>query len=366
MLKISPSVLAITIASTAFAQDPVLEADGVMSHSSPQIQDMKQYAADQWTFVTNADGEDMLAARQGSILVIDNKVRGLLRIGDDEKHSDVFEKILIVDEEYKDGSYKGQFRVITNQSDEEYLIDAERHASFETGQNSPSAPAWVLLVPGNVDADGAWSLSAMGSAWQSNWKIPFRDGNTQFIPATTDADDVAALDEAYSLADLGLHFSDRYSANDVLFVGNKVSGELEISYWSAAKDPASTIEASGPLPEARDATALRGTLLDHFWGISSGEILTKAPKPEPESTLRYRFVGHPRIENGFMTGFVQILSKEETQETIETRLSTVEGLSVSNYEDHRNSVLLTFGYAGSDIDELISSLSAAGFTSEMF
>ncbi|NDV52801.1 hypothetical protein [Salipiger sp. PrR003] len=346
--------------------------------SSPQVDTLKsvrQISAREWLIEAGSDLHSMSSARTDAIHRAVEQVAFDLEMPEGALEADFIEKALILDESYDETGYHSLLRVLSRLEDSDFAISQSRETSFEsTAVPDAMRPAWVLVVPAVVRENGSWDIAQRNSTWASKWRIPFRDGVTQFVPATFDADDRKISEGAADFDVMSKHLKTRYGAAEILYAAQGAEGEVMISHWSADNGWMGTLSAGTGI-DTGNVTGLRATVLDGFWSTFPSSM-NRQPETMIDNTrltagtagaTRYRLVGAPRPNGDSLRGFIQIIAEEtEELETIRQKLSRVSGLELVRLEDHGSSYFGEYTYAGTDRQALAQALTIHGFSSDLF
>lgn len=328
----------------------------------------QQNDASSWTARVRVDGAGMAEARSSALAQAGRELARKLEVAEDRPQHEVLSKLLIVDERYQPESrrYEGTLHLVSAVPDPDYEVAERRTEAFETPAADASwRPNWVLVVPFDVEAGGAWDLSSSTSPWASRWKVPFRDGMTQFLPATIDAEDRAMARQAATLDEVAERLATRYQSEAVMLVARSSEGMIEIGRWIVG-NPLSfgtlgAFEAKGSL------TDLRARYLEAFWGgaPSSGYpalqdgVMAALEEAQVGGPVRFRLVGLPRPYGRGWEGHLQLIPGSRSWEAIEAEMRSIPGLSIMSSDDRGSSVLIRFV---SEIEDVSSLLADYGFS----
>ena len=352
------------LASSGAAQEAINSSvHGSFEPGSVEIVNSDQISAEEWTFRFRVRDVDMWNGRQKAIQGATDFIAVVLNQESGIPQHQVIDKMLILDEAYKadERSYEAYLRVHSALEDPAYQLASTRNASFESGGTKIAPPAWVLLVPANVE-DNVWSLSSKKAPWSSKWRIPFRDGATQFVPATVDADDMSAANKAEDLAEIASQLGKRYNAPAVLMVAKGSISDLEMAYFKP-DDDGNMLSVTGAVEtNLSDITTTRASTLESFWMLHQQLEEESQFVGEP---IRYRFVGRPRLDGYPTILTLQIIAAHTSGwDDIMRRLERLEGVQILRYSDHGSSYLVTLDYAGTP--DLEIQLEALNFTGSLF
>ncbi|WP_156883424.1 hypothetical protein [Salipiger mucosus] len=340
---------------------------------------VEQIGPREWILRTAVPDTGMSNARISSLDAAADHVGSILEVAPDAAQRDYLEKVLIVDEEITDGTYQAMLRVLSSRDDPEFAASQRRDTDFDSG-SVPDAlrPEWVMVVPASVSSDGAWDIARRNSTWASKWNIPFRDGATQFLPASFDADDRAVSDRSRDFDVLTDHLSDRYNADHILYVARSDNGEILLSHWSDANAWMGTISAGDGI-DISNYTNLRAAVLDGFWSTYGDAVRQPSATGSEHSdrtgqadtsngrATRYRLVGQPAADGGTIDGFLQVIDDGAiTTRDLQSKIQAVQGLTLASVEDHGSSFLVQFSWRGGTLPGLEQALANAGFSSDLY
>lgn len=334
-----------------------------------EILSWKQSDPTNWTAEVSIAGKDFREARLAALDEAAARLREEIRLPSSRPQHEYLAQLLITDESFKiDGQrYRASLRLASALPDPEFEIEERRVDAFDTGTEDVYRPGWVLVVPMDVDADGSWSLSPVGSAWSSRWKVPFRDGQTQFVPASIDADDRSRAKSSEDLVSLVRHLASRYQSEAIMMVAKSDDGNVRIGQWSPGggfrTSALGDFEASGSLTE------LRALYLEAFWeGAPRGHGADPTLREDIESVLAatqgpvtFREVGLPVSVSGGLSGHLQFILQGAAWPSVERRLRDVPGFDVSSIDDRGSSVLVRYF---TQVSDPIALLQAHGFSWE--
>jgi hypothetical protein len=336
---------------------------GTLDPGSVEIVDRDQISAEEWTFRLKVTDVDMMNGRQKAIKGATDFIAVVLNQDSYTPQHEVIKKMLILDESYdaSEEIYEAYFRVHSALEDPGYKLAATRNATFESDSEKTAPPAWVLLVPATLKGD-AWGLSGKKSPWSSKWRIPFRDGATQFVPATIDADDVSSSKKAEDLSEMASMIGKRYNAPAVLMLAKGENEGLELAYFKPGDDGEMLSVTSSAKADLSDITMTRASTLEAFWSLN--EEIEAASKFVGEP-VRYRFVGRPRLDGTPAILTLQIIAARTAGwDNIYERLEQLEGVTILNQSDHGSSYLVTIDFAGTP--DLEVQLETLNFTRSLF
>lgn len=334
------------------------------------ISEVEQLSSKEWVFTMMIGGTGMRDARIQSISAAAAHVASDLGVSNFYDQEEYLHKILLVDEGFSDDLYTAKIRVTSTLEDQEFLLNEARDTNFDSGIAEEIRPNWVLVIPVEIDQEGNWALARSKSRWTNQWKIPFNDNATHFIPATIDADDRSFFEEASGFEDLSEHFMTRYKAENIAYVAKDQDGNVSVFQWGADTDVVPPVSV-GQVETFTSINSIRSAVLDGFWSAyqksPASEPVTEASVSEFE-LMRYRFVSDPAPnDRGHMVGWIQFILDEDTSwANIYSGLSQAEGFDIISAEDHDTSVLLEFRATAGSAEEVRQLLQSVGFTDDLF
>ena len=310
----------------------------------------------------------MSAARTMALDQAGRELAGKLKFSEDRPQHELLSKLLIIDERY-DGDarrYDGTLHLLTAVPDPDYEVAERRTEAFETPAADESwRPNWVLVVPFDIEANGAWDLSASTSPWFSRWKVPFRDGLTQFLPATIDAEDRAMARAASSLDEVADRLATRYQSEAVMLVARGPDDAIEIGRWVTGNP----IDFSdlGAFETGGSLTDLRARYLEAFWGGGSlsgypelrGGVMAALEEAQAVGPVQFRLVGLPRPYGRGWEGHLQVILMGHSWEEVQSQMRAIPGLDVVSSDDRGSSVLVRFV---SEVENVPALLAEYGFS----
>jgi hypothetical protein len=351
----------------------LLAAGAVLATSLPSWSLAQQIAwqqndASSWIARVRVDDLGMAEARTLALESAARQIAEKLEISPDRPQHEVISKLLIVDEAYVAASkrYTGTLRLMTALPDPSYEVAERRTEAFDTPAAQEAwRPNWVLVVPFEIGDTGAWRLSAASSPWASRWKVPFRDGMTQFLPATIDAEDRSMAAAAGSLESVAEHLARRYQSEAVMMVARSSDGLIEIGRWITG-GPLDFSDL-GSVDTSVSLIDLRARYLEAFWGGSprvgypglQDGVMAALEEAQEAGPVRYRLVGLPRPYGHGWEGHLQIILSGRTWEGLEAEMRAIPGLNVMSADDRGSSVLVRFV---SETENVSALLAAYGFS----
>lgn len=303
-----------------------------------------------WTAEIRISDKGLREARVSALDEVASRLLEELRLPSTRPQHEYVEKLMIVDESFQaDGrQYRARLKLASALPDPEFEIEERRSDAFDTETEDVYRPNWVLVVPMDVDTDGSWSLSPAGSAWSSRWKVPFRDGLTQFVPASIDADDRKRAKMSVDLVDLVRHLAARYQSEAVMMVAKSEDGGVRIGQWSSGSGLRAS--ALGSFEPSGSLTDLRARYLEAFWGsVPRGHGADPALREDIEAAISatqrpvtFREVGRPVSVAGGLSGHLQFILQGVGWQSVEQRLRDVPGFDISSVDDRGSSILVRY------------------------
>jgi hypothetical protein len=367
---VSTLIVALLIGNTSIAQtslpDQSIEnnitdfSSGI--NSADPIYDVNQVNQTEWVFDMSLSGRGMRSARLITLNAATDYIADKLEQGDNANEFDFIDKVLLVDENFNDGTYTSKIRVLSLIEDDSFAINSNRNIAFNT-QEAPSLsrPNWVLVVPIDIDEDQNWQLSGLRTLWASQWKIPFRDGLTQFIPATVDVDDKDFADNAESFEELSEYLMKRYKSEYVLYVARNSEGLVKVFQWGIDTNIAPPLEI-GVFTKKPDVTVLRSAVLSGYWSSFAPSYIN-AEYDDVEGApgvFYYRMMGTPKMDlYGYASGWIQLLEVTPEQWVfLENTLMNIRGLSIQSIQKQDTGLLINYRYNTEVIDDFETILSS--------